>query len=439
MIYWAPFLHLYQPPTQFHAVLKKICRESYRPLLDVFEANPNAKVTINICGVLTELLNDHGAADIIERMKKLAERGQLEFTGTSKYHAILPLIPEAEQLRQIELNSNTNKYFFKKAFAPKGFFPPEMCYSKDILGPIHKTGHKWILLSGVACADEWPMDKIYHAKVNSSTLSVLFRDDILSNKISFHTIDSKGFLEHLKGIAHALQKDGGQAKEDAYVITAMDAETFGHHIQNWEKLFLQEVYDVLTCPSEDTYKNIKQRADLAKAYKDFLSCGANKLIKVVTISELVEKFPKSKVIEPKKSSWSSSIEDLNNNNFYPLWIGNDNEVHGLQWEHVKICLEMVYKALEAGKSGDSKNYASISRMLLDRALHSCQFWWASRRPMWDINLVNKGLLMQDEVLLNAYKAIKMSGAEEEVKREYYHKIVAARDLMNKIKDRLFVF
>src|SRR3989338_4033625 len=165
MIYWAPFLHLYQPPTQFHAVLKKICAESYRPLLEVFQANPKAKVTVNICGVLTELLMDHGAADIIDGMKRLAERGQLEFVGTSKYHAILPLIPQEEALRQIELNYETNSYFFKKAFSPKGFFPPEMCYSKDILSVIHKTGHKWILISGVACVDQWPMDKIYQAKI----------------------------------------------------------------------------------------------------------------------------------------------------------------------------------------------------------------------------------------------------------------------------------
>jgi len=431
MIYWAPFLHFYQPPTQFHAVLKKVCRESYRPLLDVFEANPKAKATINISGVLIELLNDHGASDIIERMRKLAERGQFEFVGTSKYHAILPLIPEKEMLRQIELNSKTSKYFFKKEFSPKGFFPPEMCYSKDILSAIHRTGHKWFLISGVACSDEWPMNKIYQAKVNSSTVSVLFRDDILSNKISFQTMDGKGFLEALKGIGEAMKKD-------AYVITAMDAETFGHHIQNWEKLFLQEVYDVLTTPTEEIYKNIKQKNDLAKAYKGLFDTGAAGYVKVVTISEVVDKFPKGKIIEPKKSSWSTSIEDITHNNFYPLWIGNDNEIHGLQWEHVKICLDMVYKALDVAKDGDSKNYADISRMLLDRALHSCQFWWASRRPMWDINMVHKGLLMQDEVLLNAYKAIKISLIDEEVKREYYHKVVAARDLQNKIEDRLLV-
>ena len=431
MIYWAPLLHLYQPPTQFHAVLKKICRESYRPLLDVFESNPNAKVTINICGVLTEALMDHGAADIVERMRKLGERGQLEFVGTSKYHAILPLIPQEEMLRQIELNQKTNAYFFKKSFSPKGFFPPEMCYSNQILGPIQKTGHKWILISGVACADEWPIDRIYQVKSGSSSISVFFRDDILSNKISFQGIDSKGFLEHLKGFVHA--------KKDAYIITAMDGETFGHHIQNWERLFLEKVYDVLTYPEENAYKDIKQRADLAKTFKDYLKSSAPGRIKVVTISELFDHFPKGKFIEPKRSSWSTSAEDRERGDYYPLWLGKDNEVHGLQWEVVKICLEIVYKAQDVAKNNAAKTYANISRMLLDRALHSCQFWWASRQPMWDINLVNKGLLMQDEAILNAYKAIKMSDCEEEIKRQYYHKVVASRDLINKIKDRLFVY
>ena len=35
MIIWAPVFHVYQPPTQFPAVLKRICDESYRPLVDL--------------------------------------------------------------------------------------------------------------------------------------------------------------------------------------------------------------------------------------------------------------------------------------------------------------------------------------------------------------------------------------------------------------------
>jgi len=58
--------------------------------------------------------------------------------------------------------------------------------------------------------------------------------------------------------------------------------------------------------------------------------------------------------------------------------------------------------------------------------------------MWDINLIDKGLEQQREVILNAYKAISMSGCSDEDKREYYYRVVAARDLRNKIIDKIFM-
>jgi hypothetical protein len=39
--------------------------------------------------------------------------------------------------------------------------------------------------------------------------------------------------------------------------------------------------------------------------------------------------------------------------------------------------------------------------------------------------------------MNAYKAISLSECSPGDKREYYHKVVAARDLSNKILDKIF--
>ena len=66
MIYWAQLFHFYQPPTQLPPVLDKICNESYRPLLEVFRQYPGARVTVNINGVLTEMLRDCGHQDVID-------------------------------------------------------------------------------------------------------------------------------------------------------------------------------------------------------------------------------------------------------------------------------------------------------------------------------------------------------------------------------------
>jgi alpha-amylase/alpha-mannosidase (GH57 family) len=430
MIYWAQLLHFYQPPTQVPSMLKKICDESYRPLLQVFEEYPNARVTINFNGVLTDMLIDCGHKDVIDGLRSLAENGQLEFTGTGKYHPILPLIPKEEVKRQIDLNTQTNRRSFGKAYAPQGFFPPEMCYSQDLLQPIIKSGYRWIILSGIACPADWPMNVIYKAEQEGQNLVLFFRDDVLSNRISFQDLEAKEFIAHLEQC---------QGKcENTYVVTAMDAETYGHHIQGWERAFLAKVYEELGSPAEPL-EEIKQAKALAGQHAALLANNTTAgKIQMVTISQLIDLFPQGQTIEPKPSSWSTTADDMKAGNYYPLWQDEKNEVHLLQWEHLSICIELVNKALECADNEESRHSATIARGLLDRAEHSCQMWWASNRPMWDINLIHMGLLDQLRTVVNAYRAINKSEASEETKREYYYRTVAARNIRNKLEDRLFV-
>jgi hypothetical protein len=59
--------------------------------------------------------------------------------------------------------------------------------------------------------------------------------------------------------------------------------------------------------------------------------------------------------------------------------------------------------------------------------------------MWDINMIHKGLLEQQEVIMNAFKAINSSGASDALKTDSYYRVIAARDLANKIIDQLFIY
>jgi len=430
MIYWAQLLHFYQPPTQSASVLYKICDESYRPLIRVLLEHPHARLTVNINGVLTEMLHDCGHDDVIDGLRQLAKRGQIEFTGSGKYHPILPLIPQKEMDRQIRLNLDANRHLLGNVYRPGGFFSPEMCYSREILPPIVDSGHQWIILSGIACPDSWPVDIIHYVEYNGKRLATFFRDDIVSNRISFETVGPSEFLENLT------QMKGD--KRDVYVITAMDAETFGHHIKHWEELFLAEVYRQIAPLGKALA--IPERASLPVHGRgpSVEHTETAQTVRAVTVSQLVERFRLGAPVEPKLSSWSTSNGDLTAGNPYPLWMDQSNEIHRLQWEHLAICLELTDKAIEVSDSDETERSASIARALLDRALHSCQFWWASRRPMWDVNLIHKGLLEQWQAIVNAYRAINLSQANEDVKREYYHRLVAARNLRDKIIDRLFL-
>ncbi|MDH4067824.1 MAG: hypothetical protein OEU97_02690 [Dehalococcoidia bacterium] len=430
MIYWAQLLHFYQPPTQVPSVLRKICHESYGPLLHVFEEYPNARLTVNFNGVLTDMLMDCGHRDIIEGFRNLAEMGQIEFTGTAKYHPILPLIPGDEVKRQIDLNALTSRHFFGKSYVPQGFFPPEMCYSRDILRPVIESGCRWVILGGIACPAEWPVDIVYRAEYDGQQIAVFFRDDVLSNRISFRNVDAKEFVAHLE--------QWQSEKENIYVVTAMDAETYGHHIQGWERTFLARVYEELE-PAVEPLEEVKQATVLAGQHVSLLTNGeAASKIRMVTISQLLDLFPLGRTVEPRPSSWSTTADDIKEGNCYPLWQDKKNEVHRLQWEHLNICIELVGKALQYADNDESRHSAAIARRLLDRAEHSCQMWWASNRPMWDINLIHMGLLDQWRTVVNAYRAVNKSGASEETKREYYRRAVAARDIRNKLEDKLFV-
>jgi hypothetical protein len=227
--------------------------------------------------------------------------------------------------------------------------------------------------------------------------------------------------------------------KDSYVVTAMDAETFGHHIENWDRLFLAEVYESIL-PESGAYQEVQEAQPLAAGHRRLVAMPQEPSlgeVRIVTISELLDIFPAGQRLQPYPSSWSTTTDDLKAHNYYPLWKDPANNLHRLQWEHTDIALGLVRRAGDVADNEASQRHAQIARGLMDPALHSCQYWWASRRPHWDVNMINRGLGQQEEVILNAFRAVNLSGVEEAVKRESYYRVVAARDICNKIRDQLF--
>src|SRR3990170_755493 len=143
---WVNLLHIYQPPTQTEEITRRVTDECYRKLVDILLGHPQARVTLNINACLTEQLDRYGLHDVIDGLRALAERHQIEFTGSAMYHPILPLIPPAEMRRQIELNTEVNRRYFGDAYAPQGLFPPEMCYSFQVAQVAADLGFRWLIV-----------------------------------------------------------------------------------------------------------------------------------------------------------------------------------------------------------------------------------------------------------------------------------------------------
>jgi len=276
------------------------------------------------------------------------------------------------------------------------------------------------------------MDVVHTIDYPGKEMAVFFRDDILSNKISFRDVDGPGFIEHLQQLHHG--------EGDVYVITAMDAETFGHHIPHWDKLFLSQVYETLT-PDAGLPRVLREQKPLADQHRKLFEYGAapgEGDIKIVTISQLLEIFPRGQKISPRPSSWSTSADDINMGNYYPLWKDKNNPVHTMQWEHLDLTIDMVHKAVECADNPLSIQFAALAREMLDPALHSCQFWWASKKPMWNMNMIYKGMTLQRDAILNAYKSLSLSGCKPEIKKEYYYRVVACRHIFGQVTDYLYM-
>ena len=401
---WAQVLHFYQPPLQTHEILARVVEESYRPLHDVLLGFRGARVANHMNAVLAEALHDHGYEDVLASLRLLGERGQAEFLGGARFHPILPLLTPAERRRAIAENDAANRRLLGGGWAPKGFFPPELALTPSILPEISAAGHSWVLASGIAAPDQWPVDHVPVAKAGSRPVSVLFRDDARSNRISFRQLTAADWVRELSALAPS---DGR-----SYVVTAMDAETFGHHIAGWEREFLAACYGLL--------------ADPGRVH-----------VRMVQPSEVVAQFPAGPLVEPRSSSWSTSNEDIAAGNPLPLWNAPGNRIHRLQWEYVALVREMLARAEQAVSNPESQRYAKLAGEVYQPALHSCQFWWASHRPWWEPFMIQRGLGLLTQALLFAAHAAQLGQIDDETRREIRWSLAAANDTREQLERLLF--
>ncbi len=372
---WANFLHFYQPAGQQEDIMEAIVNQSYKPILEGIRKNKNIRLTLNINGVLLELFDKYKYHYLIDILREVGNEGRIEFTSSSKYHAFLPLIEEKEIIRQIKINDETNKFFLGSAYNPSGFFPPEMAYKEELAPIIQDLGFKWIILDEIALTGEpgkVDYKKIY--KIKGTDLSVFFRERRLSNLIMSAVVRSKETL------VDAMKSD---LLSGRYLITAMDAETFGHHRPGLEKM----LFDIFEAPEFE----LLQISDIPKYYRDY------------------------EEISPIKSTWASSPQDIKERIQFLSWHDPENIIHKFQWDLLNLVLEEFYKVDLSLPAYD------ILRKKMDNALLSDHFWWASAKPWWSLEMIEIGAW----TLLDVLKSLpNVSGEKISAAQNLYTKIIS---------------
>lgn len=374
---WANFLHFYQPHNQQLDILERIVNESYRKIIGGLASNPGAKITININAGLTELLAKNGYLDLIEQIKEFAQRGQIQFTGGVKYHPFLPLLPRDEIQRQIRLNEQTNKKYFGRAWQPKGFFSPELAYSKKVAQIAKEAGFKWIIAEELASPEKLDFRKIYDVK-GLPDFKIIFRDKRISVLIL------SAIVRNFESLLQEIGEE--EIKKDRYLLTVMDAETFGHHRPGLEN-FLFQIYE-------------------------------DEKISKVFVSDLIEEFGVHEPIEVRDSTWSSEEQDfwLEKDKKHPftLWNHPENPIHQLQWEFTYFVIGLVKKI------NSRFSWYKEVRQKLDCALQSDQYWWASSKPWWSLEMIEQGAFILKEVVFSIPDVSRENRNKAET---YYRRII----------------
>ena len=136
-------LHDHQPIGNFDGVFEAAYQDSYWPFLDVLEKYPEIPVALHTSGSLLEwLVEKH--PEYIDRIRMLADRGQIEIIGGPFYEPILACIPRRDRVGQITAYS---RYLEKLFGTPiRGMWVPERVWEQSFSGDISQAGIEYTIL-----------------------------------------------------------------------------------------------------------------------------------------------------------------------------------------------------------------------------------------------------------------------------------------------------
>lgn len=318
---------------------------------------------------------------IIPQHKKMQDAGQLEVTTTPYTHPILPLLadtnsgkvaisnmtlPEnrfqwAEDIPR-HLRKSKELYCDRFGMNPRGLWPSEQSVSPAILPYIKEAGFNWL------CSDEavlgWSLQHFFHRdevgnvyepellyrpyrlETPHGDLSIVFRDHRLSDLIGFTygAMDPNkaagDLIAHLEGISRNLkehQENNLTTLEKPWLVTiALDGENCWEFYQKDGLPFLNSLYERLS---------------------------KNEGIKLVTVSEFVDKFPPTATINSEKLHSGSWVDGS-----FSTWIGDP--VKNKAWDLLTEARQTLANHPSATEETNPQAWESLYA-----AEGSDWFWW----------------------------------------------------------------
>lgn len=341
-IRWLNILNLNPYHLQEPAVIERVTEECYLPITKLLLDRPKARCLVSITGSLLDVLADKvkRGRKLIKNLATLLSRGQIEVAATGKYYPIFPLIPSGEAERQLSLQEEALCRYLGAREQPTTIFLPELAYLPDQTNLFLRGGYDRLVIDESSLMNDMSLMGRYQLRKRGEECDLVVSDRDISEALGnsaceeWHIADAGGFVDQCR-------EKGG----DRFVVTATDAEAFGHHEMGRWKL-LAAIYDHPGITS----------------------------VTVGDIAELYERVDVDTVPSSRATSRGEALKTI----FYPHWFHPENRIHHMLWQLLDITIE------ETRPHGNHRQ-----NDVADSLLSSHPFFWASCRPWWDGNLVEK--------------------------------------------------
>jgi len=187
---------MHQPPGNLKLLIHKDPREAEqiircydRAVRYALEYRDLAHLHVGFSGILLEQLLDPEVVDayrhiidIPQMLGRYRDADNVELVGMGYYHPIFPLIPKADWDEQLASGRAISERAFGRA--PRGFWPPEMAFSMEMIPALVKAGYEYVVVDGVHVRPQDGLNDIYRpylACTEAVCITVVPRDRDLSN------------------------------------------------------------------------------------------------------------------------------------------------------------------------------------------------------------------------------------------------------------------
>ncbi len=209
-------VHSHQPVGNFGWVFDEAYEKSYKPFFETLEKHPSLPMACHFSGSLLDWLVKN-KPEFLERLRKMARRGQLEFLGGGYYEPIYGAIPKRDLTGQIQMMRSKIKSLFGQL--PEGVWLTERVWDPDLVKPLKSASVQYTILDDLHLEKAGipsPVTGYYKAREGKETLDLFASMKQLRYLMPFRKAEETlNFIRSCK------------AREDEALVFADDCEKFG--------------------------------------------------------------------------------------------------------------------------------------------------------------------------------------------------------------------